>query len=115
MRFPLRFPLNRQAFLNFLGLVVLLGGISASVFIHCQGENPPMDQVASDGESDRDGTLSLQDSKRLSGDIERTWGKLGTMSFSHWTEGLRHPQQVSILILTGSLLVAFGCFFVADA
>jgi len=115
MKIPHHFSLNRQVFLNLMGLGILLAGISAAVFIHCRGEEQPLEQAVPDGGWERDGTLSPQDSKRLSADIERTWGKFGNLMFSHSGEELLHPKQVSLIILGGSLLVALGCFYVADA
>lgn len=60
----------------------------------------------------QDSTLSVQDSKAASRNVELYYGKLGflVVSLSDWWE---RPESKAIVLATASTLIAAGCFFAA--
>jgi len=108
---------KQQATLNALGLIVLLVGIGSACIVYWIGQNRHAGRSNRTGTSTaggdwKDGTLSLEDSKIASRDIEMYYGKAGVLTVRalNW---LRRPKTQAILLATVSTLIAFGCFFVA--
>ena len=63
----------------------------------------------------QDFTLSLEDSKKASRDMELYYGKFGLVvaKWSDWLEELERPGPLAIMIAVLSTLVASGCFAAA--
>jgi len=60
----------------------------------------------------QDSTLSVEDSKIASRDIEMYYGKIGflVIRLSDWW---KRPESKAIILATTSTLIAAGCFFAA--
>lgn len=106
-------PRRRKLF-NTLGVLVFVLGVGTAGFVDWNGHhhsNGPGTSTA-DG-SWQDGTLSLQDSKKSSRDIELYNGKVGLLvvRLRDWAG---QPESLAIIIATISTLAALACFFAAD-
>jgi hypothetical protein len=103
---------------NALGVLVFVLGTGSAglVYWHApqSSASPPNGQGTSTVESGwQDGTLSPQDSKKSSRDLELYYGKAGmlTIRLRDW---LGQPETLAIIIAAVSTLAAVGCFLVAD-
>ena len=108
-------PSRRQTMFDTLGVIVLIAGISTAGIVYWKGyaAGRVNNQAASaaDGEW-KDGTIPPEDSKIISRDIELYNGKVGVLMWK-WTEALKRPETLAILMAAGSALVALGCFLAA--
>lgn len=101
---------DRAFLLNLAGAVILIAGVAMALAVHRRGDSqPPDDDDAVDAHPSA--PLALQDSKRLSSELEQNWGKLGNLSFSNFSGD---PRQLSLAVLGISVVAGLGCFFVAD-
>jgi hypothetical protein len=109
--------LKRQSTLNRVGVIVLLAGIGIATIVYCVQQNRSASlsngQAASTDSGDwRDDTLSPEDSKALSRDVELYNGKMGMLAVK-LTDELKRPEAIPVLIAAISTFTALGCFFVA--
>lgn len=113
--------LKRRAALNLLGIAALLLGIGSACLVYWTGEDRSPGQIKSQGTSNvengwKDSTLSPEDSKGSSRDIEMLYGKLGVLLTSSWhrcQEFLNGPKSGATTIAIISALTAFTCFVLA--
>ena len=59
-----------------------------------------------------DDTLSVEDSKASSRDVEMYDGKLGMLALK-LSDAFHQPESLAMIIAVTSSLVAVGCFFVS--
>jgi hypothetical protein len=112
--------IRRRTALNLLGILVLLLGIgSASIVYRTENnrwqstnqENPKVQNGW------QDSTLSPDDAKGSSRDLELLYGKVGALVISFWNrceEFFRHPATGEIVIGLISVVLAFLCFLMAN-
>lgn len=113
--------LKRRTALNLLGIAVLLLGVCSACLVYWTGEDRSPRQSKSQGTSDmgngwKDSTLSPEDSKGSSRDIEMLYGKLGVLLTTSWhrcQELLNDPKSGATMIVIISALTAFTCFVLA--
>jgi hypothetical protein len=101
---------GRQSTLNTVGVIVLVLGLTAASIVLVRGLGQSNSQAASNSPDDwQDNTLSIQDSKASSHDVEMYDGKLGllTLELSH---AFHQPESLAMIIATTSTLFALGCF-----
>ena len=105
------------ATLNRLGVVVLLLGLTSACLVFWIGQRRIAKQSKSGAtttaEGDwQDSTLSFEDSKKASRDVEIYYGKMGFLMIrlSDWW---KRPESKAIVLATASTLIAAGCFFAA--
>jgi len=99
--------------LNTVGMLVLVLGLTAASLVLVRGLGQSNNPAASNSPDDwQDNTLSLQDSKAASHDLEMYDGKLGMLSFK-LSDAFHRPESLALIIATASTLVALGCFFVS--
>jgi hypothetical protein len=103
---------KRQSTLNRVGVIVLLLGIGVAGIVYWIQQNRSAQTASSEAGDWRDSTLSLEDSKISSRDVELYNGKIG-MLMVRLTDDLKRPEALPILIATISTLTALGCFLVA--
>jgi hypothetical protein len=101
----------RPATLNTIGVIVLLLGIVIACAVYWSGQAGSGSQATADGDW-TDNTLSLQDSKSSTHDVEMYGGNL-EMVMVKFTNALKEPGSQAALIVAVSTLVALGCFVAA--
>jgi hypothetical protein len=104
--------------LRTIGAIVFVLGISSAGALLWIGKERSADssgsQAISTTEGDwKDGSLSLEDSKRASRDLEMYNGKVGMLTVKFY-QVLQRPETPAIIIATISALIASGCFFFAQ-
>ena len=106
--------------LHVLGGLVLLLGLGSATLVYRSGEDPSKPSrnpgASSMEYENQDFTLSLEDSKKASRDMEIYYGKLGLVvaKWSSRLEELKRPGPLAITIAILSMLVASGCFVAAN-
>jgi hypothetical protein len=106
-----------SATLNRLGVVVLVLGLTSACLVFWIGQRRIARQSKSGATTTtagdwQDGTLSVEDSKKASRDVEMYYGKIGFLMvrLSDWW---KRPESKAIVLATASTLIAAGCFFAA--
>lgn len=96
--------------LKVVGLLVLLMGIGSAGFI-LRLRPPPVATAQPNGDW-QDSSLALTDSKSATRNIELYGGKVEVLmvQFLDW---LQRPESLALLITSGAVLIALGCFRVA--
>ncbi|MGA2221566.1 MAG: hypothetical protein ABSH21_07290 [Verrucomicrobiia bacterium] len=108
---------KQGATLNRLGVVVLVLGLTSACLVFWIGQRRIARQSKSGATTTtagdwQDGTLSVEDSKKASRDVEMYYGKIGFLMvrLSDWW---KRPESKAIVLATASTLIAAGCFFAA--
>ena len=101
----------RPTVLNIVGIIVILLGIGIACAVYRSGHAGSESQAAADGDW-HDDTLSLEDSKSSTHDVEMYGGPL-EMLMVKFNEALAQPGSQAALIVVASALVALGCFAAA--
>ena len=97
--------------LNVVGVVVLAVGLSAASIVLVRGSSNGRGASNPAGEW-QDNSLSLEDSKAASHDLEMYNGKMGMLAVK-LSDAFHRPESLAMIITGGSTLIALGCFFVA--
>ncbi|MGA8656678.1 MAG: hypothetical protein WB586_11075 [Chthoniobacterales bacterium] len=113
---------KRRTAINLLGIVVLVLGIASANIVYWREEDRSPKQKENQGASNvengwKDSTLSPDDSKGSSRDIEMLYGKLGALLISSWhrcEELLSGPKSGATVIGVISAVLAFTCFVAAN-
>ena len=100
---------SRRSFVNYLGIVILLAGMSVGCFIYwrsLQGDQ---------GAADDDALAELENSRAYQQGVERNVGALGLLMVqcSDAVATLGEPRPLAITIMVAANLAAGGCFLVA--
>ncbi len=107
-------PSSHGKALRILGVVAMLIGlgIAAAIYRHGQAQARIQEQA----EEQNDGGNSIEDSKRLSQEMEMNWGKLGLLGekLSRMAGEWEQPIPLAIGVATVSILACAGCFFAAS-
>lgn len=109
-------PGRRRAALNTLGVVVLLLGITCAGLVYWSGQNRSAARSKASADGDwRDQSLSTEDSKASTRDVEEYYGQLGmfALRLEDWFANLGRPGPLAGLIATVAALAALGCFTAA--
>ena len=101
--------------LNAVGVIVLLLGIVGACLVYAIGQNRLAGQGANADGAWQDGSLAPADSKSFSHDVQMYNGTAGVLVVKWWNlcDALKRPGSVAIMIATGSVVVACGCFVMA--
>ena len=101
-------PATRRTTLYAIGVLVLVLGSAIAAIVYWTGQSRSVPQSNAAGDW-RDSTLSTQDSKVSSRDVELYYGKIGMLvvKFQDW---FHQPASWAILIATISTLTAVACF-----
>jgi hypothetical protein len=114
--------LNRRAeLLKTVGVAVLVLGLIVSSILYWGGAENPLTasrekEISGLEGSWKDGTLSPADTKGSSRTIEMNYGKIAVLvtGWLHRWEELKPHQLLAILIATMAILIAIGCFVIAQ-
>jgi hypothetical protein len=99
--------------LNTVGTFVLVLGLAAASLVLVLGLRQAANPAGSNSPDDwQDDTLSLEDSKASTHDLEMYDGKMGMLTVK-LTDAFHNPESLAMIIATASTLVALGCFFVS--
>ncbi len=105
----MRSPTSQRSMLNYIGLCILLAGLSVSSFVYWHG--PHDDSVTDDDET----AFSSDDSRAYKNAMEKNVGAFGLLE-AQWSESLAklgEPTPLAITILVVAGLAAGGCFRLA--
>ncbi|MGD1018559.1 MAG: hypothetical protein ABSA12_04495 [Verrucomicrobiia bacterium] len=104
---------KRQSTLNIVGVIVLVVGLSTASIVLVMGAGRSTGPGVSGAPGDwQDQSLSIEDSKASSHDVEMYNGKLGLLAL-RVSNAFRQPESLAMIIATTSSLFALGCFFVS--
>jgi hypothetical protein len=104
---------RRQSALNIVGVIVLVVGLSIASIVLVAGAGRWKAPGATGAPGDwQDNSLSIEDSKASSHDLEMYDGKLGTLSLK-LSDAFHQPESLAMIIATASTLFALGCFYVS--
>jgi hypothetical protein len=106
---------KRRATLNAVGIVVLILGIVGAWIVYAIGQNQSTGQVTNADGGWQDGSLAPADSKSFSHDVQMYNGAMGVLIMKWWSlcDALKRPGSLAIMIATGSVVLACGCFLAA--
>lgn len=99
--------------LKVVGVTVLVLGLSIASIVLVAGAGRLKAPGAADATGDwQDDSLSLEDSKASSHDLELYDGKMGMLALK-LSDAFHQPESLAMIIATTSSLVALGCFYVS--
>jgi hypothetical protein len=104
---------RRQSTLNVVGVAVLVLGLSVASIVLVTGAGRLKAPGSSGAPGDwQDNSLSIEESKASSHDLEMYDGKLGALSLK-LSDAFHQPESLAMIIAVTSSLVAVGCFYVS--
>jgi hypothetical protein len=109
-------PARRRATLNTIGVVVLVLGIAVAGLVYESGQKSSGVQPKAHADGDWvDQSLSTEDSKASTRDVEEYYGSLGMFAIraEDWFANLGRPGPLAGLVATAAALTALGCFIAA--
>jgi hypothetical protein len=114
-------PARRRLVLNLLGMTILLSGLGSATFIWCeqdQIERQARAAVTSQlGSGGMTPTLSPEESRRYTHDVEMYYGKTGLLidKWGRWWDELTHGKPLATTIGIGSLVAGGGLLYAGAA
>jgi hypothetical protein len=102
-------PISRRSLLNYIGLFILLAGISVGEFIYWRS-------LQSGSERDEDPLTSQYDSRAYQRQVQTYVGTFGLI-MDQWSRAIAkigEPKPLAITISVLSMIAAGGCFIVAS-
>jgi len=96
--------------LQAVGVLVLLVGLGSAGLVLRLGQKPVASAPAT-GEW-QDSSLALTDSKSATRNIELYGGKVEVLMVRLLDWG-QHPEALALLIISGAVVIALGCFGIA--
>jgi hypothetical protein len=102
-------PISRRSLLNYIGLFILLAGISVGEFIYWRS-------LRSGSERDEDPLTSQYDSRAYQRQVQTYVGTFGLI-MDQWSRAIAkigEPKPLAITISVLSMIAAGGCFIVAS-
>ncbi len=104
---------KRRPTLDIVGVIVLVVGLSTASIVLVMGASRATGPGATGAPGDwQDQSLSIEDSKVSSHDVEMYDGKLGMLAL-RLSNAFRQPESLAMIIATTSSLFALGCFYVS--
>ena len=106
----MQLPTSRRSLLNYIGVFILLAGMSAGDFIYWRSLQK------GSGNEDADPLVSQYDSRVYQRDLQRYVGTFGLI-MDQWSRAaakLGQPKPLAITITVISMLAAGGCFMMAS-
>jgi hypothetical protein len=105
--------LRRRSTLNIVGVTVLVLGLGIASIVLVVGARRSNGTGATGAPGDwQDTSLSVEDSKVSTHDVEMYDGKLGMLGLK-LTNAFHQPESLAMIIAATSSLIAVGCFFVS--
>jgi hypothetical protein len=106
----MRSPTSRRSLLNYIGIFILLAGMSVGEFIYWRSLQGGL------GTPDQDPLISQYDSRVYQRNVQVYVGMFGLI-MDQWSRAaakLGEPRPLAITITVVSMLAAGGCFTVAS-
>jgi hypothetical protein len=104
----------RRATLHLCGVVVLFLGLGIAAFVYGNAQLRAVARPSSNANADwQDSTLSTEDSKKSSRDVEMYYGNVGLLIVK-WRDWFARPESQALIIASVSTLTALGCFVFAN-
>ena len=106
----MRSPISRRSLLNYIGVFILLAGMSVGEFIYWRSLQ------GGSRTADEDPLLSQYNSRFYQRDVQRYVGTFGLI-MDQWSRAaakLGEPKPLAITIAVISMFAAGGCFIVAS-
>jgi len=104
---------QRRSTINIIGVTVLVLGLSVASVVLVMGVRRSNGTGAAGAPGDwQDNSLSVEDSKASSHDLEMYNGKMGMLALK-LTEAFQQPESLAMIIAVTSSLIAVGCFYVS--
>jgi hypothetical protein len=103
-------PTSRRSLLNYIGVFILLAGLSVGDFIYWRSLQ------GGSGTDDEDPLISQYESRVYQRDVQMYVGTFGLI-MDQWSRAaakLREPRPLAITIIVLSMFAAGGCFLVAS-
>jgi hypothetical protein len=96
--------LNQRTWLNLIGAVILIIGLSSSVLIYQRAEKSTYD------------VLGYENSKLYRHNLEVYGGKFSVImdDFSRWFAGLMHGKSLAFIIASTTIIIFSGFYYVAN-
>jgi len=102
-----------ESTLNIVVVIVLALGLSIASIVLVVGARRAKAAGAGGAPGDwQDNSLSIEDSKASSHDLEMYDGKLGMLGLK-LSDAFHQPESLALIIAVTSSLVAVGCFYVS--
>lgn len=103
-------PSSRRSLLNYIGIAILMLGMSTGEFVYWRSLQTP------DRTSDEDIILTPESSRLYERSVETNVGIFGMImvKWSHALSKLGEPRPLAITLCAVSGLVAGGCFLLAS-
>ena len=104
---------KQHSALNIVGVTVLVVGLSIASIVLVTGAGRLRAPGATGAPGDwQDNSLSIEDSKVSSHDLEMYDGKLGMLAL-RLSAAFHQPESLAMIIAVTSSLIAVGCFYVS--
>jgi len=104
---------RRQSTLTIVGVTVLVLGLSIASIVLVAGAGRSKATGATGAPGDwQDSSLSIEDSKVSTRDVEMYDGKLGMLALK-LSNAFHQPESLALIIAATSSLFAVGCFYVS--
>lgn len=104
---------KRQSTLNIVGVIALVVGLSVASIVLVLGARRSNGPGAAGTSGDwQDDSLSTEDSKASTRDVEMYNGKLGMFALE-LSDAFHQPESLAMIIAAASSLFALGCFYVS--
>jgi hypothetical protein len=107
---------DRRVFFNFIGLIILLGGLGGAILIYRTAGNNLINDLIYEEEGGSVYPLRPEDSKKYIRDLELYGGRANVLvtEFRLWLVGLWQGESLAFIIAFIFVLVAFGFFYAAN-
>lgn len=109
-------PSKKRLHLNFLGVLVLLAGLTASAWVFLTATDERSDVIGYELVDGQTYPITTQDSKLYRHDLERFGGRAAVLAddLARWFAGLWRGRRLSLTLAVLTVAVSFVCFRAAE-
>ncbi len=106
---------DRRIYLNFIGTIILLGGLGSAILIYRTAENDSNNILGYVGGDGSVYPVTPEDSKKYLRDLELYGGKANVLAddFRRWFVGLWHGKSLAFTVTCITILISTGVFYAA--
>jgi hypothetical protein len=112
---PPRKRKNLQKCFYFISAIILLVGLTSSVWIYLTAENDSKPVLGYEITGGNAYLVTPENSKKYVHDLELYGGKMNVLAdeFMSWFVSLWHGKSLALIVGCITILISLGCFFVA--
>ena len=112
---PPRKRKNLQTCFYLISAIILLVGLSSSVWIYLTAENDSKPVLGYEIAGGNAYLVTPENSKKYVHDLELYGGKMNVLAdeFMSWFVSLWHGKSLALIVGCVTILISLGCFFVA--